>query len=125
MSLKNLVTPIDEFLCADRSTVIGIHEGGRTKARRKIRRKESLSEAFFYVAGEPGGTAWKSKPNWYIVAKNDHTVPPDLERFFAKRMGATTTEAASSHVVMLAQPKVVIDVILKAAKTVQGAKATA
>jgi pimeloyl-ACP methyl ester carboxylesterase len=72
-----------------------------------------------------GGTAWKSKPNWYIVAKNDHTVPPDLERFFAKRMGATTTEAASSHVVMLAQPQVVIDVIQKAVKTVQGAKATA
>src|ERR1700733_13448984 len=70
-----------------------------------------------------GGTAWKSKPNWYIVAKNDNTVPPDLERFFAKRMGATTTEAASSHVVMLAQPQVVISVIQKAAKSVQGAKA--
>jgi pimeloyl-ACP methyl ester carboxylesterase len=72
-----------------------------------------------------GGTAWKSKPNWYIVAKNDRTVPPDLERFFAKRMGATTTEAASSHVVMLAQPQVVISVIQKAAKAVQRAKATA
>jgi pimeloyl-ACP methyl ester carboxylesterase len=72
-----------------------------------------------------GATAWKSKPNWYIVAKNDHTVPPDLERFFAKRMGATTTEAASSHVVMLAQPLVVIDVIRKAAKSAQGAKAPA
>ncbi len=70
-----------------------------------------------------GGTAWKLKPNWYIVAKNDHTVPPDLERFFAKRMGANTTEAASSHVVMLAQPQVVIDVIHQAVKTVQGAKA--
>ena len=72
-----------------------------------------------------GATAWKSKPNWYIVAKNDHTVPPDLERFFAKRMGATTTGAASSHVVMLAQPLVVIDVIRKAAKSAQGAKAPA
>jgi pimeloyl-ACP methyl ester carboxylesterase len=72
-----------------------------------------------------GGTAWKSKPNWYIVAKNDHTVPPDLERFFAKRMDATTTESASSHVVMLAQPQVVIDVIRKAAKAAQGAAARA
>src|ERR1700678_388800 len=72
-----------------------------------------------------GGPAVKSKPNWDIVAKNDHTVPPDLERFFAKRMGATTTEAASSHVVMLAQPKVVIEVIQKAAKSVQGAKSAA
>ena len=66
-----------------------------------------------------GGTAWKSKPSWYIVAKNDHTVHPDLERFFAKRMGATTTEVASSHVPMLSHPDVVIDVIRAAAKAVQ------
>ena len=66
-----------------------------------------------------GGTAWKSKPSWYIVAKNDHTVHPDLERFFAKRMGATTTEVASSHVPMLSHPDVVIDVIRAAANAVQ------
>ena len=72
-----------------------------------------------------GGAAWKSKPSWYIVAKNDHTVHPDCERFLAKRMGATTTEAASSHVVMLSQPQVVIDVIRKAVKAAQGATAAA
>jgi pimeloyl-ACP methyl ester carboxylesterase len=72
-----------------------------------------------------GGTAWKSKPSWYIVAKNDRTVHPDMERFVAKRMGATTTEVASSHVVMLAHPDVVIDVIRAAAKAVQEVTAAA
>jgi pimeloyl-ACP methyl ester carboxylesterase len=72
-----------------------------------------------------GGTAWKSKPSWYIVAKNDRTVPPDLERFYAKRMGATTTEVASSHVVMLSHPDVVIDVIRAAAEGVQKATVAA
>jgi pimeloyl-ACP methyl ester carboxylesterase len=72
-----------------------------------------------------GGTAWKSKPSWYIVAKNDRTVHPDLERFFAKRMGATTTEVASSHVPMLSHPDVVIDVIRAAAKAVQEVAAVA
>src|SRR6266513_2993837 len=38
------------------------------------------------------GTAWKSKPSWYIVATKDRTVNPELERFVAKRMGAATTE---------------------------------
>jgi pimeloyl-ACP methyl ester carboxylesterase len=71
------------------------------------------------------GTAWKSKPSWYIVAKNDHTIQPDCERFLAKRMGATTTEVASSHVVMLSQPQVVIDVIRQAVKATQGAAAAA
>ncbi len=72
-----------------------------------------------------GGTAWKSKPSWYIVAKNDRTVHPDLERFLAKRMGAKTYEVESSHVPMLSQPKFVIDVIHTAAKAIQGASAVA
>jgi len=65
------------------------------------------------------GTAWRSKPSWYIVAKKDRTVQPDLERFFAKRMNATTYEVESSHVAMLSQPERVIDVIRTAAKAVQ------
>ena len=66
-----------------------------------------------------GGTAWKSKPSWYIVGKKDQTVHPDLERFFAKRMGATTYEFESSHVPMLARPNEVLDVIRAAAKSVK------
>jgi RNA polymerase sigma factor (sigma-70 family) len=62
-----------------------------------------------------GGTAWRSKPSWYIVAKNDRTVHPDMQRFVAKRMSATTTEVASSHVPMLSHPDLVIDVIRTAA----------
>ena len=65
------------------------------------------------------GTAWRSKPTWYIVGKNDRTVHPDLERFVAKRMGATTRELVSSHVPMLSRPDEVIDVIRNAAKSVQ------
>lgn len=63
-------------------------------------------------AGEP---AWKTKPSWYIVAKNDKTVHPDLERFMAKRMKAKTTELESSHVAMLSHPKAVIRIIEEAA----------
>jgi pimeloyl-ACP methyl ester carboxylesterase len=65
------------------------------------------------------GVAWKSKPSWYIVASQDHTVHPELERAAAKRMGATTVELRSSHVPMLSQPQAVLDVIRKAASAVQ------
>jgi pimeloyl-ACP methyl ester carboxylesterase len=64
------------------------------------------------------GIAWRSKPSWSIVATQDRTVHPDLERFAAKRMGAKTVEVASSHVPMLSHPKVVLDVIRDAAKSV-------
>ena len=67
------------------------------------------------------GVAWRSKPSWYIVAKNDRTVHPDLERFVAKRMGATTVEGASSHVPMLSNPDLVLGVIREAASAIQKA----
>jgi pimeloyl-ACP methyl ester carboxylesterase len=67
------------------------------------------------------GTAWKTKPSWYIVATKDRTVQPELQRFLAKRMGATVREVESSHVPMLSQPNIVLDVIRAAAKSVKAA----
>lgn len=71
------------------------------------------------------GTAWKTKQSWYIVAAEDRTVPPELERSAAKRMGATTVELRSSHVPMLSQPHAVLDVIRAAAKAVASAQRAA
>jgi pimeloyl-ACP methyl ester carboxylesterase len=59
--------------------------------------------------------AWKTKPSWYIVSKLDSAIAPEEERFFAKRMKATTTELNTSHVPMLSQPKAVAAVIMDAA----------
>jgi pimeloyl-ACP methyl ester carboxylesterase len=64
------------------------------------------------------GVAWRSKPSWFIVASEDHTVNPELERSAAKRMGAKTVELKSSHVPMLSQPREVLDVIRQAAAAV-------
>jgi pimeloyl-ACP methyl ester carboxylesterase len=66
------------------------------------------------------GAAWRSKPSAYIVGNQDRTVHPDLERFCAQRMGATTYEVDSSHVPMLSQPAVVVEAIRKLAVSVQG-----
>ena len=71
------------------------------------------------------GTAWRTKPSWYIVASQDRTVHPELERFVAKRMGASTVEANSSHVTMLSNPALVLDVIRKAANAAQNSQAAA
>jgi pimeloyl-ACP methyl ester carboxylesterase len=61
------------------------------------------------------GVAWKTKPSWYIVSKLDSAIAPDEERFFAKRMKATTTELNTSHLAMLSQPKAVATVLMDAA----------
>jgi pimeloyl-ACP methyl ester carboxylesterase len=55
-----------------------------------------------------GVPAWKSLPSWFMVAANDEAIPPDAERLFAKRMGATTVEVPSGHVAMVSHPEDVI-----------------
>jgi pimeloyl-ACP methyl ester carboxylesterase len=71
-----------------------------------------------FLQKHEGGIAWRAKPSWSIVATEDRTVHPDLERFAAKRMGATTVELKSSHVPMLSRPRDVLEVIRQAAAAV-------
>ena len=52
-----------------------------------------------------GTPAWKSLPSWFLVAAGDEAIPPDAERQFAKRMGATTIEIQSNHCAMVSTPK--------------------
>ena len=59
--------------------------------------------------------AWKVKPSYAIVATQDHSINPDLERFMYKRSGSLTTEIASSHAVYMSQPRAVAAVIEQAA----------
>jgi len=68
---------------------------------------------------EPMGVpAWKTLPSWYLVATADEALPPDAERLFATRMGATTVEIPSSHVAMVSHPSEVAELIETAAKAV-------
>jgi pimeloyl-ACP methyl ester carboxylesterase len=83
------------------------------KARVMFAVQQSLSMSTFEdVMGIP---AWKSRPSWYLVATNDEAIPPDAERMFAQRMGATTVEVSSSHVAMVSHPDEVVMLIEAAA----------
>src|SRR6195952_5226550 len=67
------------------------------------------------LAGKTTQAAWRSKPSWYAVSTDDRTINPDLERFMAKRMGATTIEVKASHLALISQPDAIANLILKAA----------
>jgi pimeloyl-ACP methyl ester carboxylesterase len=69
---------------------------------------------FTDVMGVP---AWKSLPCWYLVATQDQAIPPDAERMFASRMGATTIEVPSGHLAMVSHPAEVTQLIESAAET--------
>jgi hypothetical protein len=77
--------------------------------------------AFGDVMGVP---AWKTLPSWYLVAASDQALPPDAERLFASRMGATTVEIPSSHLPMVSRPGDVAQLIKAAAEAVPAASWT-
>src|SRR5467141_3078621 len=59
--------------------------------------------------------AWRSKPTWYAVSKLDQTISPDLERFLAKRLNATTLEVDAGHLSLVSRPQEIAGLILAAA----------
>ncbi|MTV15838.1 MULTISPECIES: alpha/beta hydrolase [Bradyrhizobium] len=68
------------------------------------------------LAGKTSHAAWRSKPSYYAVSTEDRTINPDLERFMAKRMGATTIEVKASHLALISQPDAIARLILDAAQ---------
>ncbi|GAB2832058.1 alpha/beta fold hydrolase [Microbacterium insulae] len=78
-----------------------------------VSQRPAALAAFGTPSGEP---AWKSIPSWYIVAKQDKTIPPQAERVMAKRANAKTIELNTSHVPMLSKPLSVVSVIRDASR---------
>lgn len=68
------------------------------------------------LAGEITQPAWRSKPTFYLVATEDHMIPPDAQRGMSKRAGAQVVEKRGSHAIYVSQPKVVADLIAEAAR---------
>jgi pimeloyl-ACP methyl ester carboxylesterase len=61
-----------------------------------------------------GVPAWKSLPTWFLIADGDQAIPPEAQRQFAARMGATTVEVATNHVAMVSHPDDVLQLIKSA-----------
>jgi pimeloyl-ACP methyl ester carboxylesterase len=75
--------------------------------------QEPTAAALF--GGRTTAAAWHTKPSWYAVSKRDQTINPDLERFLAKRMNATTVELEAGHLSLVSHPKEIANLILAAA----------
>jgi pimeloyl-ACP methyl ester carboxylesterase len=83
----------------------------RARALYAVQQPISMS-TFEYTMGEPG---WKSAPSWFVVATEDEAIPPDAERQFASRMGATTVEVDAGHLAMVTHPDTVVELVDQAA----------
>lgn len=72
-------------------------------------------EALYGTVSTP---AWKTKPSWYLNTTDDKMIPPDAQRFMAKRAGSTVVEAKGSHSIYMSQPETVAKLIKNATKTI-------
>jgi pimeloyl-ACP methyl ester carboxylesterase len=77
-----------------------------------------ISEGLFHE--KTTAAAWRSKPSWYAVSRQDRTTSPELERFLAQRMGATTVEIDSGHLSLVTHPDEVTQLILDAVRATRG-----
>ena len=74
--------------------------------------KPVAKQCFSTPVGVP---AWKSKPSWILISTNDHLINPDLQRFMARRMGATAKSVPSSHASLISHPIQAANLIIEAA----------
>jgi pimeloyl-ACP methyl ester carboxylesterase len=113
-----LVPDAAGFLSIDRAKFreIFAKDVDRTAARVMAATQKPIAGAIFGQA--PAAAAWEKIPSWYLVSTQDNAINPDLERFYAKRMGATTSEIEASHVAFISHPREVARLIDRAAKAV-------
>src|SRR5262250_1688228 len=83
------------------------------EARVMAATQKPLSRSVFEAS--VSAAAWKTVPSWYVVSSQDRAINPELERFYAKRIGAATSEIAASHVAFLSHPREAAKVIEDAA----------
>jgi pimeloyl-ACP methyl ester carboxylesterase len=86
-----------------------------TRGKAEVVYAEQGPTAASLFGGRTTSAAWRSKPSWYAVSKLDQTISPDLERFLAARMKATTVELKAGHLSLVSHPQEIADLILAAA----------
>lgn len=69
--------------------------------------------------GKVTQTSWKTKPSYYLVAKDDRMIPPPAQQFMSKRIGAKVVEVSGSHSVYVSQPEAVVKLVEQAAKDIE------
>lgn len=113
-----LVPDAAGYLYVDRAKFREVFAGdvSRTKARVMAAAQKPVNSHIF---GESlTAAAWRDIPSWYLVSRQDNTINPDLQRLYAQRMGATTSEIDASHVAFISRPREVVRFINKAARAV-------
>src|SRR5882757_1746314 len=115
MPVRAGVQERDGFTNLSEEAFLKYFANGVAPEKAKVLYAEQEPTAASLFGGRTTVAAWRSKPSWYAVSKLDQTISPDLERFLAGRMKATTVELEAGHLSLVSHPQEITDLILAAA----------
>jgi pimeloyl-ACP methyl ester carboxylesterase len=113
-----ILPPVDGYLFLDKTKFQASFAGDVDSAKAAFMADSQVPWGVKALGGTISKAAWKTKPSWYLVTTEDKMIPPDAQRFMAKRAGATVVEERASHSVYVSRPEVVAGLIAKAASEV-------
>jgi pimeloyl-ACP methyl ester carboxylesterase len=118
-----ILPPVNGYLFLDKVKFRASFAGDVDAAKAAFMADSQVPWGVGALDGKISTAAWKTKPSWYLVTTEDRMIPPDAQRFMAKRAGATVVEERGSHSIYVSRPEVVAEFIAKAAVGVTVASA--
>jgi len=113
-----ILPPLDGYLFLDKTKFRASFAGDVDAAKAAFMADSQVPWGVKALGGTISKAAWKTKPSWYLVTTEDKMIPPDAQRFMAKRAGATVVEERASHSVYVSRPEAVAALVAKAASEV-------
>ena len=106
-----ILPPRDGYLYLDREKFAASFAGDLAADEAAFMADSQVPWGLDALGGEVSEAAWANKPSWYLVAADDHMIPPPAQRQMAERAGASVREVPGSHSVYVSQPQAVADII--------------
>jgi len=110
-----ILPPQDGFLFLDRAKFAASFAGDVSADDANFMADSQVPWGVQALGGAVTEPAWKTKPSWYLVATEDHMIPPPAQQMMAKRAGATVVEVPGSHAIYVSKPEAVARLIEQAA----------
>ena len=110
-----ILPPVDGFLMLDKEKFAAAFAADVRPSLASFMADSQVPWGVAALEGKVTKPAWKAKPSWYLVATDDHMIPPPAQRQMASRAQAKTVEVPGSHAVYVSNPKAVADLIRQAA----------
>jgi pimeloyl-ACP methyl ester carboxylesterase len=110
-----ILPPRDGFLFLDNEKFHASFAADLSAEQAKFMADSQVPWGVAALGGAITEPAWRLKPSWYLVATDDHMIPPPAQRAMSERAGSTVVEAGGSHSIYVSKPDAVADLIKQAA----------